>query len=61
MTATSLTDTSPRIYVACLASYNNAKLHGTWIDADQDEDSIQDEIKHMLAQSPDRASVFRSC
>lgn len=26
----------PRIYVACLAAYNNGSLHGRWIDADQD-------------------------
>lgn len=25
-----------RIYVACLASYNNGVLHGKWIDATAD-------------------------
>ena len=24
---------TPRIYVACLAAYNNGRLHGRWIDA----------------------------
>jgi len=26
--------TAPRIYVACLASYNNGVLHGSWIDCE---------------------------
>lgn len=42
----------PRIYVACLAAYNNGYLHGTWIDADQDADQIRDEVSAMLARSP---------
>ena len=46
------TDT-PRIYVACLASYNNGKLHGRWIDADQDAGDIRTEIGAMLNDSPE--------
>ena len=47
------TDTQcPRIYVACLAAYNQGHLHGTWIDADQDADAIHEEIQQMLAESP---------
>ena len=42
-----------RIYVADLAAYNNGKLHGVWIDATQDLDSIQDEVNTMLASSPE--------
>ena len=42
----------PRIYVACLAAYNNGQLHGAWIDADQSADAIHDEIRAMLAASP---------
>ena len=34
----------PKIYVACLAAYNNGILHGRWIDANQDADTIRDEI-----------------
>ena len=41
-----------RIYVACLAAYNNGYLHGKWIDATQDMDDIQDELKEMLKTSP---------
>ena len=46
------TDT-PRIYVACLAAYNAGRLHGAWIDADQDADAIHEEIQAMLAESPE--------
>lgn len=49
---TSAADSNPRIYVACLAAYNNGYLHGAWIDADQDADEIGKEISAMLARSP---------
>lgn len=45
-------DGSIRIYVACLAAYNNGILHGRWIDATQGEDHMRDQIKVMLARSP---------
>lgn len=41
----------PRIYVACLASYNAGELHGVWIDADQDPDDVWNEIRAMLRAS----------
>jgi antirestriction protein len=44
--------TERRIYAACLASYNNGCLHGRWIDADQDADTIMAEINAMLKASP---------
>lgn len=44
--------TTHRIYAACLASYNNGHLHGTWINADQDADSINAAISAMLRASP---------
>lgn len=43
---------TPQIYVACLAAYNNGILHGEWIDATQDANTIYDEIHEMLAKSP---------
>src|SRR3546814_2841719 len=43
---------NPRIYVACLAAYNNGYLHGSWIDAEQDAWAIYDDVKAMLAASP---------
>ena len=33
----------PRIYVACLAAYNNGCLHGRWIDA-----TTPDEIRREV-------------
>lgn len=41
-----------RIYVACLASYNNGTLHGAWIDATQGQDGIWREVSQMLLRSP---------
>lgn len=46
--------TTPRIYVACLSSYNAGVLHGAWIDAAQDADAIHAEIAAMLATSRHR-------
>jgi len=46
-------DVTPRIYVACLAAYNNGKLRGEWIDANQDDDAIFDDIKKILSTSPE--------
>ena len=41
----------PRIYVASLSDYNSGRLHGRWIDANQDEDSIWEEVQAMLEES----------
>ena len=43
---------TPSIYVACLASYNNAILLGVWIDATQSEDDIMQEIWEMEDNRP---------
>lgn len=40
----------PKIYVACLASYNAGVLHGAWIDV-CDEDQVNEEIQAMLKLS----------
>lgn len=47
--------TTPRVYVACIASYNAGKLHGVWIDLEetQDVEDIQAAIDAMLAASPE--------
>ncbi|MCG8419821.1 MAG: antirestriction protein ArdA [Proteobacteria bacterium] len=45
-------ETSPRIYVACLAAYNAGHLHGAWIEADQDTDDLAAEIDEVLKTSP---------
>ncbi|WP_316219082.1 antirestriction protein ArdA [Bradyrhizobium sp. SZCCHNR2026] len=41
-----------RFYAACLASYNNGRLHGVWVDASDDIDAMQDAINAMLRASP---------
>ena len=40
-----------RIYVACLAAYNNGHLHGEWINV-TDEASIWEAVQAMLFSSP---------
>jgi len=46
--------TEIRIYAACLASYNNGRLYGQWIDcAGKDADDLQEEVSAMLAASPE--------
>lgn len=48
-----MTTTAHRIYVACLASYNNGTLHGRWIDLEgMDLADLQAEIAEMLRESP---------
>lgn len=42
----------PRIYVRCLAAYNDGILYGRWIDADQDSDAVHDEVTALLSASP---------
>jgi len=44
-------EAQPRIYVASLSDYNNGRLHGAWINADQDFEAIGDEVGEMLANS----------
>ncbi|TRW96277.1 antirestriction protein ArdA [Paracoccus sp. M683] len=41
-----------RIYVACLAAYNNGILHGRWIAASREAYDIYADIRAMLAASP---------
>jgi len=40
-----------RIYVASLSDYNAGILHGKWIDANQEPETINGEIQEMLRQS----------
>ncbi|MFX9180936.1 antirestriction protein ArdA, partial [Acinetobacter baumannii] len=50
--ATAAFTETPRIYVACLAAYNNGILHGAWLDVTEDACAIWDGIAAMLAKSP---------
>lgn len=43
---------TPRIYVACLAAYNNGHLHGKWLEATGDLDDLWRGVKTMLKESP---------
>lgn len=52
LTSAMTTTDQPRIYVACLAAYNDGILHGAWIDAHQDPAAILEEISCMLRASP---------
>ena len=52
MTTTQTDTITSRIYVACLASYNNGHLHGAWIDVVPDAWAIWTSIQAMLAASP---------
>jgi antirestriction protein len=44
--------TEIRIYVACLAAYNNGILYGVWLDATQDMGDLWEGINTMLKASP---------
>ncbi len=52
MTTLTAETTTLRIYVACLAAYNNGYLHGAWIDATQGAWGIWEDIQKMLVASP---------
>ena len=48
-------DNDPAIYIACLAAYNNSKLHGAWCNLTMaaTADDIQECIDYVLATSPE--------
>ena len=50
------TNSTHRIYVACLAAYNNGHLHGRWIDATLGESHISRQTRAMLVASPINAA-----
>jgi antirestriction protein len=43
----------PRIYVASLSDYNAGRLHGVWLDADDDEGTLHEGVHAMLDASPE--------
>lgn len=47
-----MTDKIPAIYAGCLATYNEGRIYGAWIDCNQDSESIWAEIQEMLKSSP---------
>ena len=55
---------TPRIYVSVLADYNNGRMHGKWIDADQPAEAIWQEINKLYITSSDpnvSATVCQDC
>jgi len=42
----------PRVYLACLASYNSGRLYGEWVRADLGEDHIWQALRTMITKSP---------
>lgn len=42
---------SPRIYIACLASYNNGILHGAWADPTLGIQALHDALTEILSTS----------
>lgn len=53
-TKTTMT-TETKIYVACLAAYNNGKLHGKWVTIDDETtaETLLESIAAILAVSPE--------
>jgi antirestriction protein len=45
-----------KIYVACLAAYNNGQLHGSWIEVSTDVEEMQKGINKVLQSSPQPAA-----
>lgn len=43
----------PAIYVASLADYNAGRLHGRWIDANEEAEQLHEAVAAMLAASPE--------
>ena len=42
----------PSVWIGCLASYNEGRLHGDWVEIPNDPDLLQQEIKRVLRLSP---------
>jgi len=55
---------TPEIYVSVLADYNNGRMHGKWIDANQPAEAIWQEINQLYITSCDpnvTATVCQDC
>lgn len=57
-----MSTTTRRIYVACLASYNNGVLHGTWIETEgMDADDLSNEIRDKVFLTSRFPNVMIDC
>ena len=45
-----------KIYVACLAAYNNGIMHGSWIEPTSDLDELSAEVAKILESSPTKGA-----
>lgn len=43
----------PRVWIGCLAAYNNGTLHGDWVDAAVESDELYESVRRILASSPE--------
>lgn len=52
-----------RIYVACLASYNNGRLHGAWLDLDDyvDAEDLSKAVKEQVLITSPYPNVMVEC
>ncbi len=46
------TDTPPRIWIGCLAAYNDGSLHGEWVEASSDVEEMEEARARVLDSSP---------
>lgn len=46
----------PEIFVICLNAFDDYKLHGQWIKANQPVDKLVEAVKHVLLTSPSEPS-----
>lgn len=51
-------ETEPKVYVACLACYNEGRLHGMWMNADELEERWEYAEEH---DRQDRVGHFNPC
>lgn len=43
----------PQVWIACLAAYNNGRLHGEWVDAAVSDEELIARAQQILASSPE--------
>lgn len=45
--------TTPKVWIGCLAAYNNAKLHGEWVNADEGAEALWEAQARIIKTSPE--------
>lgn len=49
---TTATERTPKVWIGCLAAYNEGTLHGKWFDVPDTEDELWAAIKTVIDSSP---------